>query len=85
MDENILFSSRGRNHVLKMAKFRMVCTVSSPLTWPSNKKSDGTDEFATTGSVDGCSIRPETHFNGTRLHVDTTQVLSVGAPVPDGS
>ena len=34
---------------------RRECTVSSPLTRPSAKKSDGTEEFAATSSVDGCS------------------------------
>ena len=29
------------------------CTVPSPLTWPPTQKSDGTDEFVTTGSVIG--------------------------------
>ena len=28
--------------------------------------------------MDGCNVLPETQFVGTRLHVDTTQVLSVG-------
>ena len=30
------------------------------------KKSDGTEKFATTGSVDGCSVLPETLFVGNR-------------------
>ena len=28
--------------------------------------------------MDGCNVLPETQFVGTRMHVDTTQVLSVG-------
>ena len=31
-----------------------------------------------TDSIDGCNVLPETQFVGTRLRVDTTQVLSVG-------
>ena len=61
-----------RNHVLKKLKVRRGCTVPSPLTWPSTKKSDSTEKLATIGSVDGCSVLPET-----RLCVDTTWVLSV--------
>ena len=49
---------------------------------PSTKKSDGTEMLVTTGSVDGCSKLPETEFVGTRLHVDTTQVSSVGGSLP---
>ena len=61
---------------------RRGCTVPSPLTWPSTKKSDGTKEFATTDSMDGCNVLPETQFVGTRLRVDITRVLSVGGKLP---
>ena len=47
-------------------------------------KSDGTIEFATTDAMDGCSVLPVTQFVGTRLRVDTTQILSVGAAFPLG-
>ena len=73
---------RGRIHVLTKLKVRRGCTVPSPLTWPSTKKSDGTKEFATTDSMDGCNVLPETQFAGTRLRVDTTLVLSVGGNLP---
>ena len=42
----------------------------------------GTERFATTGSMDGCSIQLETQFVGTCLCVDTTQVLSMGGFLP---
>ena len=61
--------------MLKMFIVRRGCTVPNPLSWPSTKKSDGTEEFAMTGSVDGCSILPETKFVGTCLCVDTTEVF----------
>ena len=48
------------------------CTVLSPLTWPSTKKSDDMKEFAITDSLDSCSVLPETLFGGSHLHVDTT-------------
>ena len=32
--------------------------------------------------MDGCNVLPETKFVGTRLHVDTTRVLSVGGNLP---
>ena len=57
-------------------------TGPSPLTWPSTKKSDGTKEFATTDSMDGCNVLPETQFVGTRLRVDTTLGMSVGGSYP---
>ena len=49
-----------------------------PTTWPSTKKSDGMEKFVTTGSVDGCSVLPETQFVGTRLRMDATLALYVG-------
>ena len=61
---------------------RRGCKVTSPLTSPSTKKSDGTKKFTTTDSMDGCSILLETQLVGTRLRVDTTQVLSVEAFLP---
>ena len=68
--------------MLTKLKVRRGCTVPSPLTWPSTKKSDGTKEFATTDSMDGCNVLPETQFVGTRLRVDTTRVLYVGGNLP---
>ena len=32
--------------------------------------------------MDGCNVLPETQFVGTRLRMDTTQVLSVGGSLP---
>ena len=32
--------------------------------------------------MDGCNVLPKTQFVGTRLHVDTTRVLSVGVSFP---
>ena len=86
-DDDFLFNVedttwRGRIHVLTKLKVRRGCTVPSPLTWPSTKKSDGTKEFATTDSMDGCNVLPETQFVGTCLRVDTTWVLSVGGNLP---
>ena len=68
--------------MLKKLKVIRGCTVPSPLTWPSTKKSDGTKEFATTDSMDGCNVLPETQFVGTRLRMDTTQVFSVRGSLP---
>ena len=65
------------HHMPKTSKARRGSTVPSPTAWSSTKKSEGTKKFVMTGSVDGCSILSETQFVGTRLHVDTTQVLSV--------
>ena len=79
---NILLLKRGIDHVLKKFKVRRGCTVPSPLSWPSTKKFDGTEVFATTGSVDGCSILPETQFVETHLRVNTTQVLSGESSFP---
>ena len=39
-------------------------TVPIPLTWHSTRKSDGTEKFAMTGSVDGFSVLPKTQFLG---------------------
>ena len=65
---------------------RRGCTVPSPLTWPSTKKSDGTEKLAMTGSVDVCSVLPETQFVVTRLRVDTARVLAVaGSLYPIGA
>ena len=64
--------------MLKKFRMRRVCTQPSPLTYPSNKKSDGTYKFATTGSVDGCSLGPETQFVGSGRLVDSTRVVLVG-------
>ena len=70
--------------MLRKLKVRMECTVPSPLTSPSTKKPDGSNEFATTDSMDGCNFLSETQFLGTRQRVDTTQALSVGVPFPPG-
>ena len=64
--------------MLKKLKVRRGCTVSSPLTWPSNKESDSTKVFATSDSMDGSSVLPETKFVGTSMSVDTTRVLFMG-------
>ena len=84
-DDNIFLLKRGSNHVLRKFKVRRGCTVPSPLTWPSTKKSDGTEKLATTDSEDGFSVLPETKFVWTRLRVDTTRVLSAGVPFPYGN
>ena len=71
--------------MLRKFKVRMGCTVPSltlTLTCPSTKKSDGTKEFATTDSMDGCNVLPEIQFVGTRLQVDITRVLSVRGSSP---
>ena len=68
--------------MLKKLKVIRGSTVSSPLTLQSTKKSDGTNEFMTTDSMDGCNVLPETQFVGNRLRVDTTRVLSVGVSLP---
>ena len=73
---------RERIHVLRKLNVRKGCTVPSPLSWPFAKKSDGTNEFATTDSMDGCNVLPETQFVGSRLRVDATWVLSVGGSLP---
>ena len=68
---------KRKNPCAKEMQSEKGCTVSSPLTCRSTKKSDGTKEFATTDSMDGCNVKPETQFVGTRLRVGTTRVLSV--------
>ena len=68
--------------MLKKYKVRRGCTVPIPLTRPPTKKSDGTKEFATTDSMDGCNDLPENQFVGNRLRVDTTRILSVGGYLP---
>ena len=45
MGDNVFLFSR-RNHVLRKFRVRKGYTVSSPLTWPSTEKSNGTDKFA---------------------------------------
>ena len=66
----------------KKFKVRRGCTVPRPLTWPTTKKSDGTKKFVITDSEDHCSVRPETQFVGTHMHVDTKQALSVWGYFP---
>ena len=73
---------KRKNPCAKEAESEKGGTVPSPLTWPSTNKSDGTKEFATTDSMDGCNVLPETQFVGTRLRVDTTRVLFVGGSLP---
>ena len=73
---------RGRIHVLRRFKVIRGCIVPSSPTWPSTKKCDGTKEFVTIDSMDGCSVLPETQFVGFRLRLDTTRVLSVGNSLP---
>ena len=84
------------HHALKKLNVRKGCTAPTPLTCPNTKKYDGTEKFATTGSVDGCSILPEIQCVGTRLHLDSTQAsyvcmlfntcfISRGFPSPFGS
>ena len=68
--------------MLKKIKVRRECTVSSPITWPPTKTSDGTEKFTTTGSVDICSVLSEIQLIGTSLHVDTTQVSCVWGRIP---
>ena len=68
--------------MLKKVKVRRGCTVPSPLTRASTKKSDGTKEFAMTDSMDGYNVLPMTQFIGTRLRVDTTQVFSMRGSLP---
>ena len=68
--------------MLMKFKVRRECTVPGKLTSPSTKKSDRTKEFATTDSMDGCNVLPDTQFVGTSLRVDTTRVLSVGSSLP---
>ena len=64
--------------MFKKLKVRRGCTVPRTQTWPCN----GTEELATTGSVDGCSALLETQFVGSHLSVDTTQPMSVGGLPP---
>ena len=58
MDDFVFLSKRGGNHVLKKFKVRRVCTVPSPVAWLLTEKSDGSEMFATTGSLDGSNILP---------------------------
>ena len=73
------------HHVLKVFKVRR--DAQSPVHYLGlpTLKSNGTETLATAGTVDGCSVLPETQLVGTRLRVDTTRVLSVGGPFPNGS
>ena len=75
-------SDRSRDNVTACAENFKVRGgwVHSPQ--PSTKNSDGIEKFTMTGSVDGHSVLPETQFVGARLHMDTTQVLSVGDFLP---
>ena len=61
---------------------RRGCTVLSPLTWPSAKKSDDTKKFATTGSVDGFSVLLGTQFVLTRLREETSRISPVRSSLP---
>ena len=62
---------------MKRMKVKRV-TFHCQLTWPSTMKSDGSEEFAATGSVDGIRVNPETHFIAARMYVDTTLALAIG-------
>ena len=65
---------------------RRGCTVPSTPTWPLNKKSDGTETFATTSSVDGYSVLPETKFVGDPpAHGHHTRFLCKRFPPPYGN
>ena len=79
---DIFLLSRGKNHVLKKHRVRRGSTVPGQLTWPSTKKSDGTENFLMAGSVDGCSVLLETQLDRKSINVDTTQALSVGGFLP---
>ena len=68
---------KRKNPCAKEVQSEKGCAVPSPLTCPSTKKSDGTKEFATTDSMDGCNVLPETQFV-----VNTTRVLSVVDSLP---
>ena len=81
-DDRVFRFSRGRSHMPKRLIVSRGCTVPNPLTWPSTKKSDGTEELATTDSVDGCSVLPESQFVGTCLRVDATRGLYAGGSFP---
>ena len=54
---------------MKKFQVRMWCTVPSPFTSLSTKKSDGSEEFATTGSVGGCSVLPKIQFAGIYIYI----------------
>ena len=84
-EDNFSLVKRGRNHMMNMLKVRRGCTVTSLLTWPSTRKSDGTEKSMLTGSVNGCSVLPQTQLVGTHLGVDTTQISYVGDFPPHGS
>ena len=64
--------------MVKKLKVRRGCIVPNQSTWPTTKKSNRAENVATTGSVDGCSILPETKLLGTHLRMDTAWALSVG-------
>ena len=70
-----LLIRREGDHMLMKPKMRRGCTVPSPQTWHSTKIFDGTELCATTGSMDGCNILPETQIVGTSLRVVTRRVL----------
>ena len=72
------------NNVLKKLKVRRGCTVPSQISWPSTEKSNSTEVFATTGSVDCCIVLPEIRFVGTSLREDNTRVLDVDSSPPIG-
>ena len=68
--------------MLRKPNVRRGCTDCNPITWPSTKKSEGSKKFATTGSVDCCSILQENQFVMIHLRVDITWVLSVAGSLP---
>ena len=71
-----------KNPCAKDVQSEKGCTVRSPLTRPSAKKSDGTKELATTDSMDNCSLLHEIQLVGASLRVDTTRDVFVGVHSP---
>ena len=67
----------------KKIKVKSGCTFPSPVTWPSTKISDGTEELAITGSVDGCSVMPKIRFVGNGMRVDNTRVFVPSAKLSE--
>ena len=59
----------------KKLMVRRGCIFSSPLSWPSTKKSDDTEEWMVAASHRCLRF-------GILLRVDTTRVLSVGGSLP---
>ena len=64
--------------MLVKVKVRRGCIVPSPLNFPSTRKSNGTEQIASTGSMVDCSVLLEIQLVGNHLRVDTTLILCVG-------